>query len=256
MQQSLTDFERKKEILQFLSTSQKASVKVIAAKFDVSDITIRRDLQNLENEGKVTRYHGGAMIKEEQSSYPFKNQKNIAAKRSIGIVASKLIKPGDKIFLDCGSTISWLCQAIKDVPDITIITNSLPNLLALEESRAKINFVGGEYDKSRRAAHGHMANNHLKYYAADLAFIGVDGISLEMGCTSHTEVEIDNSKIMASQSKQSIVLCDATKFGKDAYIKMMDVSQVHTIITDNKVDKIELNRFRKAGLKVLVAPSS
>lgn len=253
MQHTLTDFERKKEILRLLASENKASVKTIAQYLKVSEITIRRDFQNLENQGKITRYHGGAMIKEEQSSFPVKNQKNVVLKKSIARVAKSLISPGDTIFLDCGSTISWLCQVIKDISDITVITNSIPNLLALEGALAKINFVGGEYDKSRRAIHGNMANNHLRNYSADIAFIGVDGITAEMGFTSHTEIEIDNSQLMAQHSKQVIVLCDSTKVGKDAYVKMLDLDHVSMLITDNKVDRQYVERLHKAGLHVEIS---
>jgi len=251
----MTDFERKREILLTIESSGKVFVKALSSEMGVSEITIRRDLKNLENEGLIKRFHGGAFWKDRSFNFPVKNQKNTPSKRAIAKMASEEVKVNDVIFLDCGSTISHMCDFIKNIEGLRVITNSIPILMKLESSsKVHVNLIGGEYDPERRAIHGDQARMHIAQYTADKAFIGADGISLKKGVSSQSEVERSNSVAMSSQARETIVLCDSSKFENDAYVSMTDWKSVSALFTDDKLDPPLLQTYLEAGVPLKIAP--
>ncbi len=250
----MTDFERKEVIINLLTKQGKVFVNDLSGLLDVSTITIRRDLAQLELEGFVSRFHGGAASKKSKSGFPVKNQRFLAQKKAIGEKATEYVVDGDQIFMDCGSTVLQMTKFLRQKEEVRVITNSLPVLLELEQfSNMEINLVGGEYDKHRRAIHGTVAVRHLSNYHVDKAFIGVDGISLVDGLSSHSEVEMTNSQAMASNAKQTIVLCDSSKLEKNARVKTLAWNQVDLIITDSKISPALQTKYRDHGIELVVA---
>ena len=171
--------KRKQAILQSLTDTGEADIKPLAAALKVSEITIRRDLNQLAADGLLRRTHGGAIkVAPHNLPFPFANKAaiNVKAKEAIARRAAAGINDGDIIFLDCGSTVFHLCPFIKN-KKIRVITNSLPILHELQDSRVSINLIGGEFDAERQAIHGKMAEYHIAKYRANRAFLGIDGIS-------------------------------------------------------------------------------
>lgn len=250
----MTDFERKKAIIENLKTREKSSVRELAKNFDVSEITIRRDLQSLENQGLIARYHGGAIIKTSMPSFVGKQDKNLGTKKRIAQKASEFIEDGDKIFLDCGSTLLQLCPFLKKKRSLRVITNSIPAVLELEDfGNISVNLIGGEYDHERRAIHGAIATRHIELYKADKAFIGADGVSLTKGLTSHSETEMTNSRTMAKMATEVFVLADSSKIEKEAHVKMLDWKSIDFLITDNKISREFLKNYEAAGISIIMA---
>src|ERR1700760_520358 len=168
--------KRKQIILEKLTVSGEVDIKLIAAELDASEITIRRDLNQLAADGLLYRTHGGAMkVDPLQVPHDFMNKaaKNVEAKDKICRAAANQINHGDIIFMDCGSTVFRLCQFIKS-KKIKVITNSLPVVYELQNSAVSLNIIGGEFDGERQAVHGSMANEHISKYRASKAFLGVD----------------------------------------------------------------------------------
>lgn len=209
---------RKKEILKQLKQKELLEVNEMASRLGVSDITIRRDFDQLAKENFLIRTHGGAVLLEVKPfAFESKETKNIEAKRMIGQKAADLVKDGDTIFLDCGSTTLQICPFLHD-KKIKIITNSLPVAAAMCGSKSTINLIGGEIDQDRKAVHGKMAEWHIAQYHANKAFIGVDAIDNENNLWAHSEKEAGNSLAMIQNADQTFVLVDSSKFGKKSYL--------------------------------------
>jgi DeoR family fructose operon transcriptional repressor len=214
---------RKKEILKQLKQKELLEVNEMASRLGVSDITIRRDFDELAKENLLIRTHGGASLLEEK---PFaistKEIKNIEAKKLIGKKAADLVNENETIFMDCGSTTLQMCPFLFD-KKVKIITNSLPVVAAMQGSKAIINLIGGEIDQDRQAIHGKMAEWHIGQYHANKAFIGVDAIDKENKLWAHSEKEAANSLAMKQNAGQTFVLADSSKFGKKSYLHFSEL---------------------------------
>lgn len=242
---------RKQKILKIVEEQGEADVKELAQKVETSEITIRRDLALMAADGLIFRTHGGAM-KLSWANIPASFEKKIAAnieqKDYIARLAAQEIQDGDIIFMDCGSTVSRLCQFIKN-KRIKVITNSLPVVYELSNTEVSINLIGGELDNKRQAIHGQIAIEHIRRYKADKAFLGVDGISIENGLSAASEKEAEITIAMSSNAHQTYLLCDSSKLSKDKYLKFASLSIVDVLITNEASE--QLKSYQDAGIRIL-----
>ena len=246
----MTFQKRRQLILQALDETGEADIHRLALELETSEITIRRDLNRLAEEGMLSRTHGGAMKIDpliNVKAFEHKTAVNAKTKDAICRRAAAEINDGDIIFMDCGSTVFRLCPFIRN-KRIKVITNSLPVIYELRESAVTLNMIGGEVDRDRQAIHGKIAEEHIARYKATKAFLGVDGISLN-GLFAHSEKEASITLAFAGQSKHTYMLCDAGKIGKEMYLHFSDLTLVQTLITD--FAGRELDRYRSKGLTVL-----
>src|SRR6201985_543123 len=242
--------KRKQIILEKLNAEGEIDVKLIAAELDISEITIRRDLNQLAADGLLYRTHGGAMkVNPFEIPHDFVNKaaKNVEVKDKICRAAAEQINHGDIIFMDCGSTVFRLCQFIKS-KKIKVITNSIPVVYELQNSKVSLNIIGGEFDAGRQAVHGKIADEHIARYRATKAFLGVDGISRN-GLFANSELEADITQVIVENSFKNYLLFDASKIGKESYLRFGELSMIGTIITNSKSD--ELGFFKKKGVKII-----
>lgn len=245
----MTFQKRSQLILAVLEESGEVDIHGLALKLEMSEITVRRDLNRLAEEGRLARTHGGAMKIDPLINFKaFENKTatNGKAKEAIARRAAAEINDGDIIFMDCGSTVARLCPFIRN-KRIKVITNSLPVIYELRESAVTLNMIGGEVDRDRQAVHGKIAEEHIARYKANKAFLGVDGISLN-GLFAHSEKEASITLAFAEQSKTTYMLCDAGKIGKESYLHFSDLDLVQFLITDSMAK--ELDRYRSKGVKV------
>jgi DeoR family fructose operon transcriptional repressor len=245
------NFQRRKQIiLEQLNTNGEVDIKKLAVELDISEITVRRDLNQMATDGLLYRTHGGAMkVDPLQVPHDFINKaaKNVEAKDDICRVAAKEIRDGDIVFMDCGSTVFRLCQFIKN-KKIRVITNSIPVVYELQNSLVSLNIIGGEFDAERQAVHGKIADEHIARYKATKAFLGVDGISRN-GLFANSELEADITQAFAAHSAKTYLLCDDSKIGKESYLRFGELSMINTIITNSKSE--ELVYFIKQGVEVI-----
>lgn len=242
--------KRKQKILDKLNTSGEVDVKLLAAELEISEITARRDLNQLASDGLLYRTHGGAMkIDPLAKPHDFINKaaQNSAVKNSICREAAAHIYDGDIIFMDCGSTVFHLCQFLKN-KKIKVITNSLPVVYELQNCAVSINIIGGEFDNDRQAVHGKIANEHITRYRAGKAFLGVDGISVN-GLFANSELEAGITSAYIDQSAYTYILCDDSKIGNETYLKFAEIDKVNAIITNADDKKLEC--FKNTALTVL-----
>ena len=242
--------KRKQIILKKLKAAGEVDIKQLAAELETSEITIRRDLNTLAEDGLLYRTHGGAMqvnLLEIPHDFVNKAARNIEAKDKICKTAAAEISDGDIIFMDCGSTVYRLCQFIKS-KKIKVITNSLPVVYELQNSLVSLNIIGGEFNTERQAVHGKVADEHIARYKATKAFLGVDGISRN-GLFANSELEASITEAFAAHSARTYLLCDESKIGRETYLKFAGLDAINTIITNSRSD--ELAFIRKMGVEII-----
>ena len=244
---------RKQLILSAIEQKGSVDVKALAKSLEISEITIRRDLNLLAEKGLVVRTHGGAVqpaLAKDPISFVNKAAINQEQKEYICQLAAQQIQEGDTIFMDCGSTTFMLCPLIRHL-SIRVVTNSLPVVQALLGSSVSINLVGGEVDQERQAIHGLMAVEHLQRYRAHKAFIGVDGISVANGLSANSEKEAEITLTMAANAERVFLLCDSSKLEKDKYLQFAPLNLVQALVTDKLAPTELITTYKSAGLQVL-----
>lgn len=242
--------KRKQQILKKLEELGEIEIKQLKSELDISEITLRRDLNQLADDGLLYRTHGGAMrVNPLELPHHFTNKAavNVIAKDLICRRAASEITDGDIIFMDCGSTVFRLCPFIRN-KKIKVITNSIPIVYELQNCSVSLNMIGGEVDSERQAIHGSMAEYHIKQYRAAKAFLGVDGISPN-GLFANSEKEASMTLALAAQSSFTYLLCDASKIGRESYLKFAELDLVDALITDGAIG--ELRYLKKAGVKLM-----
>ena len=247
--------ERKNKILRILNKKESLDVQEIADELGISAVTIRRDLVQLAEEGLLIRTHGGAMKAPARHPFTaFADKETVAASRKkyIGKLAASLVKPGDTIFMDCGSTVFAMCPHLKTISPLRIITNSLPVAAEFMDSPGiQVNLAGGEMDGQRKAIHGDRAIAHIRSYHAAKAFIGTDGLSVKHGLTAFSEKEASISTAMAASADKLFVLCDSSKIGKDSYLKFAPLSALTALITDRELAPSQETQLKGKGVKII-----
>lgn len=248
--------ERKQKILQLLSQKERVFVIDLCEEFNTTAVTIRKDLDQLEQEGQLRRVHGGAIIN--KSLYPGlalpeKQKLNQKEKELIAAKAVKMINKGDVIIIDSGSTTHQLAKLVKELSGITVITNGINIAVELMNSDIEVILTGGVLDKKSSTLYGPLTEETLQHLAADKLFQGVDGIDLQIGYTTPSIQEAQTSRLMMKISGQNIVLADSTKFGRRSLSIIGKLTDVDAIITDENVDKNYIKRLNENGIDVIIA---
>src|SRR6266849_3103117 len=217
--------ERRQHIFEDIETSGIASVRDLAQRFEVSTITIMRDLQELEQEGLIRRVHGGA-ISVRGASY----------------------------ILDVGTTTLEIARALKGKRNLTVLVTNLRAALELASQAAiQVIVIGGKLRASELSLVGHLAEQTLRSFQVDKAFIGVGGITIEHGLTEFNFEEAGTKRTMIERARQRIVVADHTKFGKVMLTTVASLAVVDTIITGKEVDGEIVTRLHQVGVKVVLA---
>jgi len=246
--------ERKSKILEILEGKNRVTVNELTESLNVSESTIRRDLQELELTGLLKRTHGGAVKGEHTGFEPTmaeKEEENIDEKKYIGEKAAALIEDHDTIILDAGTTTLEIAKHIK-AKNITVLTNSM--LIALELSKNKdveIVVTGGNTRKETLSIVGPLTDMMIRNFRVDKAFIGANAITLKDGCTTPNIQEAHTKKMMTLSAKEVYVVADHSKFGKVSFASIVKLDEIDAIITDAQIDRQVVDRFRQEGVDIL-----
>ncbi|MDQ0178020.1 DeoR/GlpR family DNA-binding transcription regulator [Bacillus chungangensis] len=248
-------FERREKILEYLYKDKRVYVSRLAATFNVTEETIRRDLEKLEKEGIATRNYGGAVLNahtNEDLPYQTRNTINIEEKINIANKLLPLINDGDTLMTDTSSTVFEALKILcKERENLTIITNSVIVLQEFTNVNHTIISTGGTLRKKSRSLVGTVAHNTVQNYNVDVALFSCKGISLAHGITDSNEPESDLKRLMNQQATKIILLMDSTKFDKIGFIKMFDFDQLDYLITDKKPQEEWISFLEKYGVTVL-----
>lgn len=248
--------DRRSSILEMLREKGKISVVDVTKMFDVSDVTIRNDLKRLELDGFLKRIHGGALKIDKVAidlNLREKEKQHSVEKTKIGIAAAQLVNEGETIFLDSGTTTMEIARNIKNLKNITVITNALniASELAGIES-IEVILTGGILRKKSFSLVGPHAEQMLGELFGDKLFLGVDGISAEYGVTTPNHLEACVNRIMVKHVNEVIVVTDSSKFNKTSLALIVPIDKVHTVITDKGISEQDLLALRAREINVII----
>mgnify|MGYP000892989078 FL=1 len=251
--------ERRKQILELVEKRSSISVAEMCEMLDVSEMTIRRDLSMLSNQGLLQRVHGGAVSRRGRSYEPpylMRSSINVNDKHAIGEIATSLVVDGDSLVLDNGSTVLELAKLLVGKRNLTVLTASLAvaNILA-DAPGIRLILSGGILRPEEGSLIGHIAERTFQEFRIDKAFIGIGGISLENGLTEYNLEDTLVKRNLINNAEQIIVLADSSKLGKTRFSFVAPLSVVDVLITDSRVSEDILQGYRVQGIEVLTTTS-
>jgi DeoR/GlpR family transcriptional regulator of sugar metabolism len=249
--------ERHKRIRQIVEDNGRATVSELSSILEVSEATIRRDLEELDNLGWVQREHGGALRADSSTAEPPVLQRvteQETEKRRIGRAATKLVQDGETIFLGSGTTTLEIARSLEGMENLTVITNALniANELVNSEGITLI-VTGGLLRASELSLIGHITEQALKELRADKVFLGMRAIDVEYGLTSDYLSEVMTDRAIIEFASEIIVVADHTKFGRVSNSFVAPVTSVDIVITDDKVSPAVLRALEELSINVIIA---
>jgi DeoR/GlpR family transcriptional regulator of sugar metabolism len=249
--------ERRRLIAENLRSHGVVSVAELAETLGSTEITVRRDLRAMARDGQLIRAHGGAVLPAaigHEPSYSEKAHQAAQEKASIAQIALEMIVPGDSILLGPGTTTQALARLLGDVPELTVVTNSLLVAQALmTSSSVEVVMTGGTLRRSIYALVGPAAEESVRALRASKAFISGNGFTVEHGLSTPSPLVAATDRAFAFAAQQVIVLADYTKIGRETMCQTVPTNRVHTLITDSRADTGVLSAIRAAGVDVRVA---
>jgi DeoR/GlpR family transcriptional regulator of sugar metabolism len=240
--------ERRRWIENQVSTNGKVDIEDLSGTLQVSSMTIRRDLVELEKEGKAIRTHGGAISPTfliQEQPYSSKESRNTLQKRQIAQKAITIIPESATIILDSGTTTLAVARLLKDRDDLTVITNDIKIAAELLESKMKVIVTGGELQKSVGALYGTLTQEVLKNIHVDIFFLGAHAVNLEAGVTAPTFEKSLIKKLMMEAAESTWLLADSYKFDKKAFSSVCKISMLEGIITDSELDILNRRKYEE-----------
>lgn len=251
----MTPLQRRRAIVKQLLDSGAVSVRDLSETFDVTKVTIRADLDYLENRGLVVKSHGGAVMPETDDHMRFISKtihENHDKKNSIARCAAELVQPGSTVILDAGSTNAILARHLHGY-DITVVTNSVPVIGELvSDDRIDLIAVGGAIRKQVNAMVGELARRSFASMHADILFLGASGYAVREGVSTVNLLEADTKQAMIDAARFVCLLIDSTKYNDVKFAKVCDWSSVDQIITDSITTETR-RALEEQGVKVTVA---
>lgn len=249
--------ERKNEILAILQKEQRVLVSELSKRYEVTDETIRRDLEKLESEGYVKRTYGGAVLNQNTNvdmPLRIREKTNREQKQIIAELVAGLVEEGDRIMLDASSTSLMIAKALKDKSKLTVITNSVEVLIELAGHEGiQVISTGGALNETSLSLVGNAAQKVLNGYHVDKAIFSCKGIDIRNGLTDSNELDSDIKNVMYSCADTAILAVDSSKFGYVSFVKTMQMKQGDILVTDQEVPE-EWQAFLQEKNVRLVVP--
>ncbi len=247
--------QRRHNIVSHVNKEQEVSVDSLAKLFATSEVTIRKDLAELEKSGLLLRRFGGAVAMPKELVAAENNEQVSKRKLQIAKCAASLIRDHNRIIIDSGSTTASLIEQLHSKHGLVVMTNSIniANSLNELENELTLLMTGGTWDPHSESFQGQVAESVLRSYDFDQLFVGADGIDLERGTTTFNEL-IGLSRVMAEVSRQVIVMVESDKIGRRIPNLELAFEHIHTLVTDNELTKADRTKIEQHGVKVICAP--
>ena len=246
--------ERRRLILDILNHDGRVLVGSLARHFRTSQVTIRKDLDILQMHGRIQRTHGGALPARgsalEDPTLREKEKLHRKEKLQIAAAASHMVREGQVVILDSGTTTTAIARALRGFETLTIITNAVNIAAELSGSSLEVILTGGTLRKNSFSLVGPIAEETLRRLNADILFLGVDGFDLHYGLSTANLLEAKVNRAMMDVARVAVAVCDSSKFGRRSLASIAPLSAVHHLITDRDIPKRDLVALKKTGMQL------
>ena len=248
--------ERRGRIVEFLKNEAKIRVEELSDRLEVSQVTIRKDLDALERQGLLERSHGNAVFSQQSRfniAFLEKLQMQASAKELIAEAAVSHIHEGDSLILDSGTTTLALAKVlVGKFRSLFVITNSVPAALELTKAGYELLLVGGQIRSHSMALIGPMGLKNLESFHVDRAFMGTSGITIPHGYSTPDSLDAQIKQAMIRIADKAYVLTDSSKFGHSCMVSFAKCSDIHLTLTDSGISQKALKDFKQHGLDIRV----
>lgn len=249
---------RRRRILDWLQEEGSARVRDLAAAFQVSEATIRQDLERLEAEGVITREHGGAFLNSipaQVGTMTLHHQENMEKKRRIGALAAAQVGDGETLILDAGSTTTEVATRLVTRRDLTIITNALNIAVILGAVPGfAVHMPGGQFKAPTLSLSGDKSVEYFRNIFAGKLFLATAGVALDAGLTYPSFADLQLKEAMIKAAAHVFLVADSSKIGKSAFTRLGALEVIQTFITDDGISDADAQAFEARGIRVLIAP--
>lgn len=248
--------ERRNYIIELLKENNIVKVNELAKKFNITIETARHDLIILEDQGYVSRIYGGAVPLASVTREPQLNVRGSSQseqKMEIGRAAASLIKRGETIFIDNGSTCLELARCVRNIPNLTVCSASIPVLAELVNSDVTLIMCGGAVRKGEQAATGALTVNMMESIYVNKVFTSCSGITVGFGVSSFNIDDAELTKKAISQADYAVLLADSSKFGYNALAIFAPIESFSSIVTDSNISDKHTEAIRKLGVDLIIA---
>jgi DeoR family fructose operon transcriptional repressor len=254
--QQLLPADRLEFIAELVRRQGSVRARDLVEQLGVTDETIRRDLSRLAELGIVRRAHGGAIASDGglETTTAVRLREHAQEKIAIGRRAAQLVTPGMRIILDSGTTCLCLARALRQTPDLVVVTTAVTNALELlGNPGATVVMTGGVIRPNTFGASGRLAAATLAELRVDHTFLAIHSVSAHGGLTYPMFEEVDAKRAMIDAAREVTLLADHSKLGRESLIRVAPISAVNRIVTSPGADPDELDAIRDVGIEVIVA---
>ena len=245
--------QRRAAIVAWVNKHGHAQVETLAAQFNTSEVTIRKDLSALAEAGQLLRKFGGAASVSNNNSANGATELS-SAKQDIGRLAASQIPPASRIIIDCGTTTAAILPYLNEIPDLVVMTNSLDAASQLTKSSNEptVLMIGGTWDPGSRSFQGAMAEQLVSAYSFDIAFIGAAGIDIDRGTTTFNELT-GVTRTMAKVASKVVVMATSKKLTHKMPNLELAWENISVLVTDSDIKDDDKQQIEQQGVTVLVA---
>lgn len=245
---------RRRRIKEILDQEGKVRVTELSQLFGISEVTIRSDLSELENEGVLDRVHGGA-IPTSRSYYNmnFRERKdsNVEEKKRIAAEVALMIEDGETVIINSGTTTYYIALELKTHRNLSIVTNSISIAMELGQlSNLHIILLGGLINPQYSFTYGDDTINHLKRYKADKLILSVDGVNAGAGLTTYHFQESEVNKVMMDRVNNTIAVADYSKIGRESFSRIASIDMIDYLVTNSTANSQELEKISAKGVEI------
>lgn len=246
--------ERRRAILEILNRDGRVLVLDLARRFETSQVTIRKDLEELHAHGLIHRTHGGALPAREGAledpTLREKEKLHRKEKLRIAQAAAGLVQEGQVVILDSGTTTTAIARSLRHFHKLTVVTNAVNIAAELSGTTVDVILTGGTLRKNSFSLVGPIAEETLHRLNADILFLGVDGFDVQYGLSTPNLLEAKVNRVMVEIAKRTVAVCDSSKFGRRSLSLIVPPTALHQVVTDRGVLKSDVRLLKKAGIEV------
>ena len=248
---------RRRKILEWIQEEGSARVRELSRAFEVSEATIRQDLERLENEGQITREHGGAnlnTLSAQVGARKLQHTENMDKKRRIGALAAAQVKDGETLILDAGSTTTEVATRLTDRRDLTVITTALNIALLLGGIRGMaVHMPGGQFKAPTLSLSGDRSVDYFRNILAGKLFLATAGVAVDTGLTYPSFADLQLKEAMIRAANHVYLVADSTKINRSSFTRLGSLEVVHSFITDDGISDADAQAFERRGITLLIA---